>query len=280
MSKSGYIKDYRKELESDIWLMPPLYGRVWQWIKYSVNHKDKGIPQPDGTSFMVKSGQRLTSLRQIAQAVAWQEGLRTITPSAETIARIVKWLESKSMITVSRGERDRSYTLITVVNWAFYQGEDESGVTLTGTAIEHTQEHPQVLNNNEKNEKEIYSSVTAEAVVGKSKLKANKQSISPEARQIVRYLSDALKQRGAREGQFDQRWAFAGFNTAEKLLQSFSVQELEAAIDYLLDHKYHGTGITNMAGIANKILIWQREAPGYSAGPSEMFEDPLARGCK
>lgn len=150
MSKNGYIKDYRKELESDIWLMPPLYGRVWQWIKYSVNHKDKAIPQPDGTDFMVKSGQRLTSLRQMAHAVAWQEGVRTITPSAETIARIVKWLESKNMITVFRGCRDRSYTLITVVNWAFYQGGDDDGVTLTGTATEHTQEHPQVLNNNEE----------------------------------------------------------------------------------------------------------------------------------
>jgi hypothetical protein len=49
LSKVGFIKDWRQELESDIWLMPPMYHRVWQWIKYSVNHSTGKIPNKDGT---------------------------------------------------------------------------------------------------------------------------------------------------------------------------------------------------------------------------------------
>jgi hypothetical protein len=57
----GFIKDYRKELESDIRIMPPLYHRTWQYLKYMINHSDNEIPMNDGTKFLVKAGQHLTS---------------------------------------------------------------------------------------------------------------------------------------------------------------------------------------------------------------------------
>ena len=72
----GYIKDYRQELESDVWNMPPLYHRVWQYLKYQVNHIDNEIPMTDGTKFTVKKGQRLTSYRSIAKGVSYYEGLQ------------------------------------------------------------------------------------------------------------------------------------------------------------------------------------------------------------
>lgn len=70
----GYIKDHRKELNSDIWAMPPLYHRVWQWLKYKANHDDATIPMADGTKFWIRKGQHLTSVRNIAQGVGWFEG--------------------------------------------------------------------------------------------------------------------------------------------------------------------------------------------------------------
>jgi len=42
------IKDYRKELDNAIWVMPPLYHRVWQFLKYSTCFEKKHIPMRDG----------------------------------------------------------------------------------------------------------------------------------------------------------------------------------------------------------------------------------------
>src|SRR5690606_30303915 len=71
---NGWIKDYRQELNSDIWMMPPLYHRVWQWLKYQVNHEDQFIPLRNGSKVKVSKGQHMTSIRQIAQGVGWYEG--------------------------------------------------------------------------------------------------------------------------------------------------------------------------------------------------------------
>lgn len=39
--KEGWIKDYRKEQDSDIWVMPPLYHRVWKTrLKEKVSSED------------------------------------------------------------------------------------------------------------------------------------------------------------------------------------------------------------------------------------------------
>src|SRR5690606_34557608 len=101
----GYIKDYRKELESDIWMMPPLYHRVWQYLKYKVNHTDQSIPMSDGTKLELKAGQHLTSVRNIAKGVGWFEGTRWKEPNPKTISKILEWLEKQNMISIERGNR-------------------------------------------------------------------------------------------------------------------------------------------------------------------------------
>lgn len=123
----GYIKDYRKEVESDIWMMPPLYHRVWQYLKYIVNHDDAEIPMRDGTFFKIKKGQKLTSVRQIAQGVGYYEGLKWKEPNPKTISKILEWLEKQEMIKVERGKGNRQYTLITLLNWETYQSKNDKG---------------------------------------------------------------------------------------------------------------------------------------------------------
>lgn len=121
----GYIKDHRKELNSDIWLMPPLYHRVWQWLKYQVNHNDVEIPMSDGTKLLIRKGQHLTSVRKIARGVGWYErGIRE-EPNPKTIDAILKWLKNNNMITISRGRGNRQYTLITILNWEIYQVKED-----------------------------------------------------------------------------------------------------------------------------------------------------------
>ena len=114
MSKVGYIKDWRQELESDIWLMPPMYHRVWQWIKYSVNHSPGRIPNSDGTVTIINPGQHATSYRLIAQGVGYYERGKWVEPNVKTIKSILDWLVTQNMIIV----KSNAYgTLITVANW-------------------------------------------------------------------------------------------------------------------------------------------------------------------
>lgn len=135
MPKVGFIKDWRQELESDIWMMPPMYHRVWQWIKYSVNHSPGRIPNSDGTFTIVNPGQHATSYRLIAQGVGYYSRGKWEEPNVKTVKTILDWLEGQTMITVKSNALG---TLITVENWEKYQVEDIDKVTLTGELSKHS----------------------------------------------------------------------------------------------------------------------------------------------
>jgi hypothetical protein len=134
---SGYIYDYRQELDSNIWLMPPMYHRVWQWIKYNVNHSKAEIPNRDGSMTTIYPGQRATSYRQIAKGVGYYEGKSWKEPNVKTIKSILDWMTKQNMITV-KGNTEG--TIITVENWALYQSEKSKGNTkrmAQGTPSKH-----------------------------------------------------------------------------------------------------------------------------------------------
>lgn len=144
----GYIKDYRKELQSDIWMMPPLYHRVWQYLKYMVNHKENRIPMKDGSFLNIEPGQHLTSVRNIANEVGWYERGVFKTPNPKTVSSILDWLEKQSMIKIDRGEGNRQYTLITLSNWESYQGNDDES-----NSKETVKKQSADINKNDKNDK-------------------------------------------------------------------------------------------------------------------------------
>lgn len=125
----GYIKDHRKELNSDIWLMPPLYHRVWQWLKYQANHNDAEIPMSDGTKLRIKKGQHLTSVRKIARGVGYYEKGLWEEPNPKTISNVLKWMVMNNMITIQRGKEKRQYTLITILNWEIYQMDESISIS-------------------------------------------------------------------------------------------------------------------------------------------------------
>lgn len=184
MPKEGFIKDYRQELDSNIWIMPPLYHRVWQWFKYEVNHTDNEIPMKDGTTFLVKRGQRLTSYRNIAKSVGWYEGLQWKEPNPKTIKTICDWLEKNNMIIQEHGKGNRQFTLITLVNWGVYQSKKDEGVT--GDKQESNTKETQKkqvadINKNEKNDNKyiiIYEAyLTADITQHKSLTEVMKKSI-------------------------------------------------------------------------------------------------------
>lgn len=150
----GYTLAWRKETESDIWLMPPIYHRVWYWIRLNVNFTEKTLPLPKGGSVTVAPGQRITSLRQIAEGVAWSEWGKEVMPNVKTIKTVLEWLESNGMITV---ESNAKGTVISVVNWDTYSTPqqqkvtdmEQEKVTPTGRPMEHGSD----TNNKDKKDK-------------------------------------------------------------------------------------------------------------------------------
>lgn len=130
--KKGFTKAWRKELDSDIWAMPPLYHRVWFWIRQKAQHEVFLFPTPK-FGIWVLPGQRLTSLQQIAEGVKWYEWGKEIIPNKKTIKDIISSLELWGMIEV---ESNSKGTLITIVNWDTYNNvvteESNAGVTPTG----------------------------------------------------------------------------------------------------------------------------------------------------
>nr|WP_302104912.1 hypothetical protein [Polycladomyces sp. WAk] len=128
--------------------MPPLYHRVWQWLKYKANHQDKSIPMKDGSKITIRRGQHMTSIRQIAQGVGWYENGKWKEPNPKTIKSILDWMKQQGMINITGRKGNNGYTLITLINWEVYQSKDEEG----------NNEHPikkqsTDINKNDKNDK-------------------------------------------------------------------------------------------------------------------------------
>jgi DnaD/phage-associated family protein len=107
--------------------MPPLYHRVWQYLKYMVNHDENTIPMRDGSKLLIKKGQHLTSVRDIAKSIGWYEGVKWKEPNPKTVSVVLDWLEKQGMITIERGKGNRQYTLISLLNWEKYQFKNDKG---------------------------------------------------------------------------------------------------------------------------------------------------------
>lgn len=122
----GYTKSWRKELDSDVWKLPPLYHRVWFWIRSKCNHETTCIPTTRRYGIWLLAGQKLTSNQQIAQGVSWVENGTEHTPHKQTICRILTWLEHNNMLTVTAGNQG---TLISITNFDTYNESKPSPVT-------------------------------------------------------------------------------------------------------------------------------------------------------
>lgn len=129
MDMQGWIKQHRKELNSPIWNMPPLYLKVWQYLKMMANHKENNIPMSDGTEELIGRGQHLTSYRSIAKGVSYYENRVYKEPAPKTVKKILDWLEKNNMISIEHGRGNRQYTKITLVNYGVYQDCEVDGVT-------------------------------------------------------------------------------------------------------------------------------------------------------
>lgn len=132
---TGWIKLHRRIVDSDIYMMPPLYLRVFERLILEANHQDKEIPfkysgDDVATKKLIKRGERQTSIRQICEWVGWYERGVFKTPNAKTVKEILDWLEANGMIEIYPRESNRDGTHYKVVNYDTYQAEGGEKVTV------------------------------------------------------------------------------------------------------------------------------------------------------
>jgi len=150
----GYTKAYRKELESDIWKMPPLYQRVFFYLRQKAAWQPEIFPTVKTCGIALNPGQLITSFSVIADGVSWYEYGVKKTPNKKTIGGILRWLEGNAMVTTFS---NRHGTFIIVTNWDSYNGKDKEKVT-PKKRIKVTQKKRQLdtLKEGKKNKEKIY----------------------------------------------------------------------------------------------------------------------------
>lgn len=145
----GWIKLHRKIQDCFLWEDDEPANRKSAWIDLLLlaNHEDKKIVFK-GEAITVKAGQRITSIRKLAKMWQWSKN-RTV--------RFLDLLESEGMIV---RESDSNRTLLTIVNYGFYQGQGDSNKDSDKDTHKDSDKDSDGLQTriykNEKNEKKIY----------------------------------------------------------------------------------------------------------------------------
>lgn len=130
----GWTRAWRKELYSDIWLMPPLYHRVFYYLRQKANWETKLMPTSYGMGMYISPGMLITSYEQIAEGVKYMEYGVLRIPNRKTIKGILDWLESNSMII---RESNRFGTIIFINHWHTDQNRDDAKVIPDGHPKKH-----------------------------------------------------------------------------------------------------------------------------------------------
>lgn len=149
----GWIKLHRDIL--DHWVLSdPILLKVWIYLLLRVNHEERTI-LVNGKTIIVSQGQVWTSIRKLS--VALEMGINTVK-------RKLAILEKNEMIFLD--SRKGIGTLITVRNYAVYQGfegakktdsgytgeytDGYKGGTQSDTQVDHKQEYKNVIRMNKE----------------------------------------------------------------------------------------------------------------------------------
>lgn len=142
MNEVGWIKTYRSFRNSWMWSVKEPFDKKSAWLDMlmSAFYID-GEQSFKGVKISVKRGQFPTSVRILADRWMW---------SVAKVNRYIERLKAEQMINT---ERIDGGTLVTIVNYGFYQDERNSTDTQNGTVIETAPIHKteQQRNGNEYN---------------------------------------------------------------------------------------------------------------------------------
>lgn len=150
--KLGWVPVYRGLQDHWVWSneKPFSDGQAWVDLMLSVNHEKRKIVV-NGQVVVIMPGQMWTSYVKLGGAWNW---------SRARVYRYIKKLKSDGMITV---DATPSGTLITLLNWAFYNGvrntndttNDTTDETAPDTTGDTTPDTQTIMINNSNNEEEV-----------------------------------------------------------------------------------------------------------------------------
>lgn len=164
----GWIKLYRQSEENPLYFSEPFdRWHAWQDLLLIVNHERKQFISK-GQLITLEPGQTVTSDRILAQRWHW---------SREKVRRFLKLLNDTSMCTI---KRTTNGTILTVINWAKFQGTqttDETTDETTGKTTDETTD--ETLTRMNKNDKK-----------GKKCVSAPSQSLTPSLDEVKAYCRE------------------------------------------------------------------------------------------
>lgn len=140
----GYVKDYRKGLEHPLFTKP-LVWHLWNYCRLRANHSDR-TTDFNGKPFVVKRGSFITSVRKLVKKTGLSE---------QNIKTAIKILVSHEMLSKSTQLLTQNATLITVVNYDFYNPMKDDTNTDTNQHLTQSQLTPNKPLTTNKNDKEL-----------------------------------------------------------------------------------------------------------------------------
>lgn len=134
----GWISLHRKIQEHWLYEEERVFSKFEAWVDIllMVNHEPKKI-MFDGELIDVQKGQRITSIRKLGERWNW---------SRTKVTAFLTMLEKDGMI---QTKKDTKKTLLTVVNYGFYQGSE--GQEMTPKSHSNDSEVTQKSTNNNEN---------------------------------------------------------------------------------------------------------------------------------
>lgn len=111
--QQGWIKLHRSILENFLWQEERKFSKAEAWLELllTANYEERKILIA-GQSVKVETGQILTTMKYLAQHWGW---------SSSKVKFFLNLLEVEGMIATKRTSK---YTLITILKWGFYQGQE------------------------------------------------------------------------------------------------------------------------------------------------------------
>lgn len=143
--KGGYYLKARCIQESEIAHLPPHVREIWDWLIKECNHKPRKI-----YGRMIERGQRLTSYKEIQEALHWTIGWRKMQYSKGNCETAMKLLKKRTMVTAEKTTRG---FLVTVCNYDYYQNPENYVTDKVKTKQPTGEPQPHyTINKNEKND--------------------------------------------------------------------------------------------------------------------------------
>ena len=112
----GYIKTYRKSLDSSVWWKSPIVWQVWSWCLLKAHFAERDLPTSEGDITL-----------EPGQFVSWRKKAVAELPISERQLRTAfKYLKATSRVSIKTTNK---YSIFTVLNWYKYQQSDQQPVT-------------------------------------------------------------------------------------------------------------------------------------------------------